>query len=248
MDKTLFPFLLTSFAGLSTMIGFLFLYIKPKKEDHIIIGGLSFAAGVMIMVSFTDLLPESIRLLKVIYQPIPMILMVLLSFNVGMIISFLLDKYFPDNNTTLYRVGIISMLAIMIHNIPEGIATFMAGSTNPNLGITMAIAIALHNIPEGISISIPIYYATKNKKKAFLCTLLSGLSELLGAVLTYLFLKNWITDQILGFLFAGIAGIMLHIAFYELLPTALNYKKKEIVVSFFLSGFAFMLVSHILFH
>ncbi len=243
----MFPFILTSLAGLSTMIGCIFLYIKPKKENHVIISGLSFAAAVMITVSFTDLLPESFSLLKMIYKPFPMVILVLISLNIGMLISFLLDKYLPNQEESLYRVGIISMLAIIIHNIPEGIATYMAGSTNTNLGITLAVAIALHNIPEGISISIPIYYATKSRKKALLYTFISGLSELFGAIFTYLFLKSFINNQILGFLFAGIAGIMLHIALYELLPTAWKYKNKKLVYLFFLIGFLFMLINHIIF-
>lgn len=247
MDKIIFPFILTSLAGLSTMIGCIFLYIKPKKESNVIINALSFAAAVMITVSFTDLLPESFHLLKGIYEPFPMVILILIALNIGVLISFLLDKYLPDQQESLYRVGIISMLAIIIHNIPEGIATFMAGSTNTNLGITMAIAIALHNIPEGISISIPIYYATKSKKKALLYTFISSLSELAGALFTFLFLKSYMTDQILGFLFAGIAGIMIHISLYELLPTALKYKNRKLVYLFFFIGFIFMLINHFVF-
>lgn len=147
----------------------------------------------------------------------------------------------------LYRVGIISMLAIILHNIPEGMATFMAGNTNLHLGIALTIAIALHNIPEGISISIPIYYATGSKKKAFLYTFISGLSELFGAIITYLFLKPFITDQIMGYLFAFIAGIMLHISLCELLPTSWKYKSRGVTLFYLLIGFLFMFLNHILF-
>jgi ZIP family zinc transporter len=143
----------------------------------------------------------------------------------------LINKYLPENNTyndkKLYRVGIIAMLSIILHNIPEGIATFMASTSNIKLGLTLALAIALHNIPEGISISVPIYYATNSKKKAFLYTFISGISEFFGAVLTYFFLKNFINDFLMGALFASIAGIMFYIGIYELLPTSFKYKKNK---------------------
>ncbi len=243
------PFLLTTLAGLSTMIGAILIFISKKNNNYIILSSLSFAAAVMITVSFTDLIPEAISLLTKTYHLFPAIIIMLIFINIGIILSFTIDKYLPDtSNNGLYRVGLISMLAIILHNIPEGIATFMAGNTNVKLGITMAIAIALHNIPEGISISIPIYYATKSRGKALLYTFISGLSELVGAIITYLFLKPFISDIVMGCLFATIAGIMLHIAISELLPTSLKYKNKRKTLIFFILGIIFMIISHLLFN
>lgn len=246
MNEIFFPFLLTTLAGLSTMIGAIFIFIKTKHQDRFITGALSFAAAVMITVSITDLLPESFHILKSNFQIFPMIILILICINIGIIISFTIDKYLPDQTEGLYRIGIISMLAIMIHNIPEGIATFMAGSTDINLGITLAIAIALHNIPEGISISVPIYYATGSKKKALFYTFISGLSELFGALITYFILEPFINNSVLGCLFAGIAGIMIHIAIYELLPTANKYKNKKFILLFFIIGMLLMILNHII--
>lgn len=243
------PFLLTTIAGLSTMIGTFLIFISKKKSDFIILGALSFAAAVMMTVSFTDLIPESFSILSMTFKTFPTILILLIFINIGIIISFTIDKYLPDtSNDGLYRVGIISMLAIILHNIPEGIATFMAGNADLSLGITLTIAIALHNIPEGISISVPIYYATGSKRKALFYTFISGLSELLGAVITYLFLKPFISDTVMGCLFAIIAGIMLHIAISELLPTSLKYKKNKLTLIFFTIGVSFMIISHLLFN
>ena len=104
----------------------------------------------------------------------------------------------------------------------------------------------MHNIPEGISISVPIYYATKSKSKACLYTLVSGLSEPLGALITYLFLLPFITDTILGLLFSLIAGIMLHISFTEILPTSLNYNETRITKLFFIIGMIFMLLKYLI--
>lgn len=247
MNTIFFPFLLTTLAGLSTMIGSVFIFVKSKNRDRFITAALSFAAAVMITVSLTDLLPEAVHMLETKYRLIPMILMILICVNLGVIISFSIDKYLPDQTDGLYRIGLISMLAIMVHNIPEGMATFMAGSTDTRLGITLAIAIALHNIPEGISISIPIYYATGSKKKALLYTFISGISELFGAMITFLFLKPFISNSVLGFLFAMIAGIMGHIAFYELLPTSFKYKNRNVVWLFFIIGAILMIINHVLF-
>ncbi len=139
------------------------------------------------------------------------------------------------------------MLAIIIHNIPEGIATFITSSSDINLGIKLVVAITFHNIPEGISIALPIYYSTKSKKKAFFYTLLSGISEPFGALITYLFLGPYITNVLIGSLFNLIAGIMFYIALYELLPTSLNYKNYNLTFFWFLLGILFILFSSIFF-
>lgn len=243
-------FLLTFIAGFSTMIGTILIFIKFKNIDKVICSSLAFAAGVMSIVSITDLIPESLSLLKVNFNNIFPVLICLFFIILGIIISMLMDYYLPNENTysnnKLYRVGIISMLAIILHNIPEGIATFMAGNSDKTLAISLTIAIALHNIPEGISIAIPIYYSTKSKLKACLYTLVSSLSEPFGALLAYLFLSKFITDTFLGILFAIIAGIMMQIAFCELLPTSNKYNYKKITIIFFLVGILFMLLKFII--
>lgn len=250
MNNVSIAFILTILAGFSTMIGTIFVFIK-KNNENILISSLGFAAGVMIMVSFTDLIPESYSLLKNVYSTFPRILYILIFIVIGIIISMIIDKYLPDNhkstNKGLYRVGIISMLAIILHNIPEGIATFMATNSNVTLGISLAIAIALHNIPEGISISVPIYYSTKSRGKALFYTFISGISEPFGALITYIFLSNFINDRIMGFLFSLIAGIMLQISIYELIPTSLSYKNKKLTYLFLIIGSLFMLINHFIF-
>ncbi len=247
-QSVLYAFLLSTIAGLSTMIGCIFIWIK-KKTKNIIIASLSFAAAVMFTVSFTDLIPESYGMLAKEFVWFPCVIILLIWINIGIIFSFLIDKYLPDdmNKNGLYRVGIFSMIAIILHNIPEGMATFMAGNTDIHLGIALTFAIALHNIPEGISISIPIYYATGSRKKALLYTFISGISELFGAMITYLFLKPFITDRLMGYLFAFIAGIMLHISIFELLPTSWRYKNRGVTILYFLIGFFFIIINHFLF-
>ena len=260
MNNTFYAFLLTVLAGLSTMLGTIFIFIKKKDTNKIVLSSLSFAAGVMICVSITDLIPESINLLRDNINNISTIIISFLGILpyttlfrslLGIIISMLIDYYLPDkpsisSDKKLYKVGFISMIAIILHNIPEGIATFVATNSDITLGISLAIAIAMHNIPEGISISVPIYYSTNNKKKALLYTGVSALSEPFGAFLAYIFLKNIMNDLILGILFSLIAGIMLQISFCELLPTARRYNNTKYLIIFFLIGVLFMLMKFIL--
>lgn len=248
MNNTLFAFILTFLAGISTMIGTIFIFIKKKDSNKIALCSLSFAAGVMICVSITDLMPESINLLNNNLNNISTIVISFLSVFLGVIISMLIDYYLPDKPITtakdksLFRVGLISMIAIVLHNIPEGIATFIATNSDTSLGISLALAIAMHNIPEGISISIPIYYSTGKKKNAIFYTLISALSEPFGAFLAFIFLKQLMNDTILGILFSLIAGIMMQISFCELLPSAVKYKNKKYLVIFFIIGMLFMLL------
>lgn len=242
------PFIITFLAGCSTLIGFLFIYLK-NNSNIILIASLAFASGVMFLISILDLIPSSFLLINKVYYAIPSFLICGLFVVIGIILSMLIDKYLPDNtyqDKFLYRVGMISMIAIMLHNIPEGIATYLTSNNDIKLGLTLAIAIALHNIPEGISIAVPIYYSTGNRTKAFLYTLISGMSEFAGAILASIFLVGFSNQIFMGCLYAIIAGIMMHISIYELLPSSLKYKKLWQTIFFFIIGIIFMFVSSLL--
>ncbi|MCM1370504.1 MAG: ZIP family metal transporter [Clostridium sp.] len=248
MNNILLGFILTTIAGFSTMIGTLLIFFKKNKK--IIISSLAFASGVMLCVSLTDLIPESVKLINEKFNTIPTILLVLIFIVIGIIISSYINLKLPiekKENNGLYKVGIFSMFAIIAHNIPEGIATFLATSTDTSLGIMLTIAIALHNIPEGISISIPIYYSLNSKKKAIGYTLISALSEPFGALLAYIFLSRVVNNQIMGYIFSSIAGIMIYISLYELLPTSFKYKDKKRTIILFIIGIIFMYINSILF-
>ena len=156
-------------------------------------------------------------------------------------------------HTKLLRMGLFTALAIGIHNFPEGLATFLAALEDPKLGIAIAIAVALHNIPEGISVSVPIFYATGNRSKAFFYSVLSGLAEPVGAVVAYLFLRlvfgceaGMIPPQVMGVLFGGVAGIMVYISLDELLPTSRAYGKGHDSVLGLVAGMLVMALSLLL--
>ncbi len=143
------------------------------------------------------------------------------------------SKAHPSNQQSkLLRMGFFTAIAIGIHNFPEGLATFLAALQSPSLGIAIAVAVALHNIPEGISVSVPIFYATGNRKKAFVYSILSGLAEPVGAIVAYLALRMFVGNgsgtippQVMGATFAGVAGIMVYISLDELLPTSRAFGK-----------------------
>lgn len=249
MNKTMYAFLLTTIAGTSTLIGAIPIFFKKLKTSTMITISLAFAAGVMLTVSCTDLMPNSFAYLNTFFLPFPSILICAIFIVVGIIFSMLIDTYLPTSpqqkNQQLYKVGIFSMIAIILHNVPEGIATFMTSTNDLKLGITLTIAITLHNIPEGISIAVPIFYATQQKRKAIFYTFISGISELFGAIIAYLFLAKYMTDTTMGILFSLIAGIMIHISIYELIPTSKSYRQVKLTYKSFFIGIIFMLLSHI---
>lgn len=248
MNNVNMAFLLTTMAGLSTLVGTIPIFIKFKNTDKIICVSLAFAAGVMSCVSVTDLIPESINMLSTSFGGLATIVLSFIFILIGIIVSGFISKVIPDNsfnnynNSNLFKVGIISMLAIIIHNLPEGIATFISTTKSTALGISLTVAIALHNIPEGISISVPIYYSTKSRIKALFYTFVSALSEPLGAIITYLFLYKYINNTVLGLLFSLIAGLMIQISLTELLPTSVRYNYSKLTKVFFGIGVVFMLL------
>lgn len=230
--------IVSSIAGISTLVGYLFIYIKADK-NKVISKSLSFASGVMLTLSLVDLIPTSINYLKMDNRSL---LYTLLFFFIGIILCLIINTKIKDNDV-LYKTGIISMIGIMIHNIPEGIVTYILSTVDMKLGLIFAIAIILHNIPEGISISVPIYYSKKSKKKAFLYTMLSGLSEPLGALLSMIFLYKYISNFLIAILFSLIAGLMSYISIFELMKTSFKYDKNKIYI---LYGSFFILIVEIL--
>jgi ZIP family zinc transporter len=257
---------LSLFAGLSTGIGGVIALLTRKVNTRLLSLALGFSAGVMIYVSFMDILPEGRKILMAARGDVTGSWLAILGFFAGMLAFALIDHLIPEdknphepclprdfeceereNASALRRSGLMAALAIAIHNFPEGLATFSAALQNPQSGIAIAAAVAIHNIPEGIAVAVPLTYATGSKVKGFLHALLSGLTEPLGALVGYLVLAPFLTDTLMGLLFAFVAGIMVFISLDELLPTARAYAEEHLAIYGVVLGMAVMAVSLVLF-
>ncbi len=265
LNNVTFAFLLTLFAGLSTGIGSALAFFTKRTNKVFLSVSLGFSAGVMIYVSFVEIFSEAKHILVEAHGDKIGYWYAVLAFFGGILIIAIIDRLVPSfenpheirsiedfnkpitKDKKLMRMGLFSALVIAIHNFPEGIATFSAGLIDPSIAIPIAVAIAIHNIPEGIAVSVPIYFATGNRKKAFVLSFLSGLAEPLGALVGYLFLRSFLNNTVLGVLFASVAGIMVFISLDELLPTAEEYGKHHSAIYGLVAGMAVMAVSLLLF-
>ncbi len=242
-----FALLLTALAGLSTTLGSLIGLFVKKPGHRFMSATLGFSAGIMVMVSFLELLPTGIQTLGFTHA--------LLGFFAGIIFIFIIDALIPHQwivhqdypekrkEDHLLRMGFLVALGIGIHNFPEGMATFAGTLENANLGIAIAVAIAIHNIPEGLAVSAPVYAATLSRGKAFLWSFLSGVAEPVGAGITAVFLYPFLTQHILGWLLAFVAGIMTFISFDELIPTSKSFDPAHVSILGMIMGMAVMALS-----
>ena len=266
-ENVMIAFGLTLFAGLATGIGSALAFFAKRTNVKFLSLALGFSAGVMIYVSFIEIFIKARDALDAVFGPTKGTWITVISFFGGIILIGIIDKLVPsfenpheirgveemgeeevdDKNQKLLRMGMFTALAIAIHNFPEGLATFAAALSDPALGISIAVAIAIHNIPEGISVSVPIYYATGSKKKAFYYSFLSGIAEPVGAVIGYVILLNFFSDFVFGILFAGVAGIMVFISLDELLPSAQKYGEHHLSIYGLILGMAVMALSLLLF-
>lgn len=244
------PLLVSSIAGLSTVLGSVVIFKKWRREqiNKFITFCLSLSLIIMIGISITELIPEASLSILMHYKLVKGIFLSLFVFAIGIFsVYYLNQKIEKSSDLDLYRLGILSMFALMLHNLPEGIVTFLSSYQNMELGLKISVAIMLHNIPEGISIAVPIYYATGSKKKAAFMTFLSGLAEPLGAFLAFVFLRNFITDTMIGFILIFVAGLMITLAIHELLPKALKYHENSYILFGFLLGILLLFINHFVF-
>lgn len=250
----LFAFGLTLISGLATGIGSLIAFLAKRTDNRFLSASLGLSAGVMIYVSFMELMPESVLLLSDLYPERTSSIYMLLSFFSGIGMIALIDRLVPEDenpheihlisegtkNKQLKRTGIMMAFAIGIHNFPEGLATFASALTSIDIALPIVVAVAIHNIPEGIAVSVPIYHATGSRKKAFIYSFLSGMAEPVGALLGYLFLASIWTESLNALILAFISGIMVYISFDELLPGTEKYGHHHWGVAGVILGMAVM--------
>ena len=277
MNGVIGALILTLIAGAATGIGGALVLFKKKVSSNFLAGALGLSAGVMIFISLAELFPEAQSEIMASGAMKYGKAYVLLAFFIGMGLITLIDFAIPEyenpheasglsldaktaavgvleqtgSEKALHRLGIMSALAIAIHNFPEGIATFIGALNDPEMGAGITFAISIHNIPEGIAVAIPIYYATKSKGKALLYATLSGFSEVIGALLCLALTAIFGVElsgngTIFPLILAAVAGIMIYISLDELLPTAEKYGKHHIAIAGVVGGMAIMAVSLLL--
>ncbi|MBI4676912.1 MAG: zinc transporter ZupT [Elusimicrobia bacterium] len=261
MTNVQVAFLLTLLAGLSTGIGSLIALYARHTSKRLLAGSLGFSAGVMIYISMVELLPHAQTHMARLGSAAGWAAAG--CFFGGIVFTGLIDALVPEaenphearpveamarsspgpRDRKLLRMGLFSAGAIAIHNFPEGLATMVSYLANPVAGVSIAVAIALHNIPEGISISVPIFYSTGSRRKAFLYSFLSGLAEPLGAAVGFIILRPFLDEAVMGMVSALAAGIMVYISFDELLPAAHEYGEHHVAVYSLVGGMAVMAAS-----
>lgn len=264
-------FLLTLFAGLSTGIGALIVVFGNVKNTKILSIGLGFSAGVMIYVSFVEILAKSQHAFVEKYGQIMGESLGLVAFFAGFLLTFIIDQLIPDDinphhtldvenaidendiaavnehRASLARVGLFTAIAIAIHNFPEGFATFVSGLDSMTTGIAIALAIAIHNIPEGLAVALPVYHESGSRAKAFWYAFSSGLAEPVGAIVGFFILAPLMGDMTFGITFGIVAGMMVYISFDELLPAARIYGNDHTTIFGMAAGMAVMASSLVLF-
>lgn len=261
---------LTLLAGLSTGIGAAIAFFSKADNRRVLSVGLGFSAGVMIYVSFGEILLKSKVSFSALVGPVAGEGWMLASFFGGLLVAFAIDRMIPEdvnphelrsteelgplredaaplNRSLLRRTGIFTAIAIAIHNFPEGFATFVASLDTLSMGLAIALAVAIHNIPEGMAVSLPIYHATGNRKEAFVYALSSGIAEPVGAAAGYFLLMPLMGEAALGITFGAVAGIMIYISLDELLPASRVYGNEHTAIGGAVAGMAVMALSLFLF-
>ena len=264
-EDVLLAFVLTALAGLSTGIGSALAFFSKRTNKAFLSVSLGFSAGVMIYVSLIEIFAKAQDALVEVHGEFIGGWVTVGAFFGGILVIAFIDRMIPSyenpheahpieqmqqtvtHKDRLMRMGVFTALAIGIHNFPEGLATFFGVLSDPAIGVAITIAIAIHNIPEGISVSVPVYFATGSKKKAFWLSFLSGVSEPVGAVIGYTILRPFFSKSVFGLLFGAVAGIMVFISLDELLPTAKEYGKGHMAIYGVIAGMAVMALSLLLF-
>lgn len=246
--------LMTLFAGLTTAIGGGIAFIVKKDNLRALSVGLGFSAGVMIFLSFTDIIPEASEMLAVNY-PNMHEWMVFMGFIIGIVVAILIDYFLPDHvdpdeladpeapcnhRHKIKRAGLLTAIAICVHNFPEGMATFLTTTQDLTLGITVGLAIAIHNIPEGIAVALPIYHVTGKKRYAMLYAALSGMTEPIGALIGMILFSLFLPQVLVGILLAAVAGIMIYLSFDTLLPLSREYGNWHLSMVGIVTGMLFI--------
>lgn len=225
-----FALILTIISGFSTLLGYFIIYTKSNRVEEKIVFFLSFSLGIMCIISLFELLPSSVLKLIDEYNILLGIILSFLTFYLGYLTIYMIDHNLK-NECNLKRIGVLNLISLVVHNLPEGMIVYMSANNSLNLGIKMCLAIMFHNIPEGIAISIPLFYSNESRERVFLCVLIASLSEPLGALLSYIAFKNIISNQIIiSFIQIFTAGLMISLSLNKILREVIKYNKNRCII------------------
>ena len=230
MNEYIYPLLISFIAGIATIIGNLLLFINHKYKEFLISFALGLSFSVMFLISVLDLIPEGLRYgLGEVGESLRLFIFSLILLLFGYIIVVLIERKIKSNDS-LYKIGVLSMISLLIHNIPEGILCALTSSVDIKIGLKFSLIIMIHNIPEGICISLPIYYATKSKLKALFYTLISSMGEFIGAILALILLRPILSNMMLYIILVLVAGIMISLSVFKILKEGLLYKRYKYLI------------------
>lgn len=229
------PLILSMISGLSTLLGTLIIFFKIKKVGEFITFSLSLSMIIMIMISILELIPDSYVTIVQKYGNYYGLLISVLVFLLGYQTIYFINKLVHSTNS-LYRIGVLNMISMILHNFPEGIAVFMSAYNNIKVGLKLSTAIILHNIPEGMIISIPLYYSGKSRGRVVLYTLLASIAEPFGALLSYIVLKRLINKLILAYVLMFVSGLMISLSINDILKEILSYNKNKYMIIGIITG------------
>lgn len=256
-ERILYALGLSTLAGLSTGIGGAIVAFSKARHTKVLAGGLGLSAGVMIYVSFVEMFPEALERIGQVTTERWAHVWTAVAFFAGMGLIAVIDAVVPEQenphmapgavdsgtevrHAELRRVGLMTAIAVGVHNFPEGFATFVSAYEDWRMGLPIAVAIGLHNIPEGIAIAVPVLFATGDPKRAFTWALLSGIAEPIGALVGWLVLGAILDDLMMGVSFAAIAGIMVFISLDQLIPNSRRYDAGHVPMYGLVLGMAVM--------
>ena len=240
--NNLMPIIITSIAGFATILGNILLFINVKYKDKLISFSMGLSFIVMFLISIIELIPDGIKLVYYDLDIVNLYIYGLILLFIGYMIVFIIERNISEESS-LYRIGILSMFSLFVHNVPEGIICALTSSNSISLGLKMSFIIMIHNIPEGICISLPIYYSTRSRGKAFFMTLISALGEVFGALLSIIFLKRYINDFIMSVILIITAGIMISLSVGKILKEGIECKCHKWLILGILFGICILVIT-----
>ena len=252
MNNEILGLVLTLFLGIFILIGSLIVFFV-KNNNKFICLSIGMAFGVMIMLVIFDLIPEVLEVFSNYNWYIKLLIVIALSI-IGIIILKIFDLFIPHHEhdehidkNNLHHIGIVSSIALVLHNIIEGMALYSVFSQSIKTGLLLSIGIGLHNIPLGMIIASAFYKSNKSIKKTLLISFSISVSTFIGGILMYL-LSSLINETIMGILLGITLGMIIYIAIFELLPHIKEEKNKKIPILGILIGIILILLSTLFHH